>query len=94
MTRFKHPQEVLDLLGSGTALADLFLQVRINGDVALLKGIMKAVLGCGRATARRRFSITTSSLDYTTGFDEFRSRTEQGELGRHRRAERSFTRAD
>ena len=25
-------------------LADLFLQVRINGDVALLKGIMKAVL--------------------------------------------------
>src|SRR4029453_17242931 len=36
MTRFKHPQHVLGLLGSGTQLADLFLQVRINGDVALL----------------------------------------------------------
>ena len=44
MTRFKHPQDVLGLLGGGTELADLFLQVRINGDVALLKGIMKAVL--------------------------------------------------
>ena len=31
-------------LGGGTTLADLFLQVRINGDVALLQGISKAVL--------------------------------------------------
>src|SRR5438309_1072002 len=44
MTRFKHPQEVFGLLGGGTTLADLFLQVRINGDVALLKGIMKKVI--------------------------------------------------
>src|ERR1044072_18786 len=44
MTRFKHPQHVLGLFGSGIKLADLFLQVRINGDVALLKGISKAVL--------------------------------------------------
>lgn len=44
MTRFKHPQDVLGLLGKGTTLADLFLQVRINGDVALLQGIIKAVL--------------------------------------------------
>ena len=44
MTRFKHPQDVLGLVGGGTALADLFLQVRINGDVALLKGLSKAVL--------------------------------------------------
>ena len=41
---FKHPQEVLHLLGKGTALADLFLQVRINGDVALLQGLGKAIL--------------------------------------------------
>src|SRR5712664_2992130 len=41
LARFKHPQEVWTWLGKGTQLADLFLQVRINGDVALLKGIMK-----------------------------------------------------
>ena len=42
--RFNHPQDVLHLLGSGTALSTLYLQVRINGDVALIKGIMKEML--------------------------------------------------
>ena len=44
MQRFKHPQEVFRLLQKGTPLADLFLQVRINGDVAVLKGLMKAMI--------------------------------------------------
>ena len=65
MTRFKHPQQILGLFGAGTELADLFLQVRINGDVALLKGIMKAVLA--RDALDREFIET-----YTTGFDHFR----------------------
>ena len=65
MTRFKHPQDVLGLLGSGTELADLFLQVRINGDVALLKGIAKAVLA--HEDSLDREFIT----QHTSGFDEF-----------------------
>ncbi|HEV8430792.1 MAG TPA: FdhF/YdeP family oxidoreductase [Pyrinomonadaceae bacterium] len=65
MIRFKHPQHLLGLLGSGTELADLFLQVRINGDVALLKGIMKAVLA--HENALDRDFITR----YTNGFDQF-----------------------
>jgi molybdopterin-dependent oxidoreductase alpha subunit len=65
MTRFKHPQHVLGLLGSGTALADLFLQVRINGDVPLLKGIMKAVL------AREESLDREFIAEYTTGFEAF-----------------------
>ncbi|HEY0546944.1 MAG TPA: FdhF/YdeP family oxidoreductase [Pyrinomonadaceae bacterium] len=44
LKRFKYPQEISGVLGHGTKLADLFLQVRINGDVALLKGIMKEML--------------------------------------------------
>ena len=70
MTRFKHPQDILGLLGGGTELADLFLQVRINGDVALLKGIMKVVLA-------REEQSPGEVLDrdfinsYTNGFDEF-----------------------
>src|SRR5450432_805628 len=44
LTRFKHPQQLSGWVGKGTPLADLFLQVRINGDVALLKGLMKEVL--------------------------------------------------
>jgi len=65
MTRFKHPQDVLRIFGSGTELADLFLQVRINGDVALLQGISKAVL------AREGVLDTDFIERYTTGFDEF-----------------------
>ncbi len=42
--RFKNPQEITGMLGHGTQLADLFLQVRINGDAALLKGFMKELL--------------------------------------------------
>lgn len=41
---FNHPQEVRGMLGLSTKLTDLFLQVRINGDMALLKGIMKDML--------------------------------------------------
>ncbi len=70
MTRFKHPQHVLGLIGGGTALADLFLQVRINGDVALLKGMMKAVLA---HEERRPGAVLDQEFidSYTSGFDDF-----------------------
>jgi molybdopterin-dependent oxidoreductase alpha subunit len=48
LIRFKNPQEPLSLLGRGTPIACLFLPVRINGDVALLKGIMKELLDADR----------------------------------------------
>src|SRR5688572_24927710 len=67
MSRFKHPQKVLGMFGSGTQLADLFLQVRINGDVALLKGMSKAVLADYDALDRQFIS------SYTIGFEEFLS---------------------
>ena len=44
LMRFKNPQEPLSLLGPGTKIASLFLPVKINGDLALLKGIMKEML--------------------------------------------------
>jgi molybdopterin-dependent oxidoreductase alpha subunit len=44
MRRFKNPQEPLNMLGLGTEIACLSLPVRVNGDVALLKGIMKEML--------------------------------------------------
>ena len=70
MTRFKHPQDISGWLGAGTALADLFLQVRINGDVALLKGIMKAVLA---EEGRRPGKVLDWEFvsGHTSGFGEF-----------------------
>jgi molybdopterin-dependent oxidoreductase alpha subunit len=68
LNRFKHPQEVFRLLGAGTKLADLFLQVRINGDVALLKGIAKEVL---EEEARRPGEVLDREFlrEFTNGFD-------------------------
>jgi molybdopterin-dependent oxidoreductase alpha subunit len=70
MTRFKHPQDLLGWVGKGTTLADLFLQVRINGDVALLQGISKAVF---EEEERRQGQVLDREFitRYTTGFDEF-----------------------
>jgi len=70
MTQFKHPQHVLGLLRPGTALADLFLQVRINGDVALLQGISKAVLAMEEKGALPVLDHKFIA-GYTDGFDEF-----------------------
>ncbi|AUX27722.1 hypothetical protein SOCEGT47_083200 [Sorangium cellulosum] len=42
--RFRHPQHPGDLVGPGVPLSSLFLQVRINGDVALFTGIIKEML--------------------------------------------------
>ena len=41
LKRFKNPQRLKDMLSSGTAITDVFLQVKINQDVPLLKAIMK-----------------------------------------------------
>src|SRR5687767_1682163 len=70
MSTFKHPQDVLGWLGGGTRLADLFLQVRINGDVALLKGIMKEVLAADERSNGNVLDWNFIRI-HTSGFDQF-----------------------
>ncbi|MES2463635.1 MAG: FdhF/YdeP family oxidoreductase [Armatimonadota bacterium] len=76
LMRFQHPQEVLGLLGKGTPIASLFLPVRINGDVAVLKGIQKEMLEQDRQNG-------ASLLDHhfirerTEGFEEYASDLER-----------------
>lgn len=41
---FMNPQEPLGMLGVATKLADLFLQVNVNGDVPLFKSILKTLV--------------------------------------------------
>ena len=71
LVRFGHPQEVQGLLGGGEPIADLYLQVRIGGDVALLKGVMKALLA---AEQRRPGSVMDWEFlrSRTSGFEAFR----------------------
>ena len=65
LLRFSHPQKPGDLFG-GVALADLYLQVRIGGDIALLKAMMKIIL---EADAIDREFIER----YTVGFEALRA---------------------
>ncbi|MEM6269229.1 MAG: FdhF/YdeP family oxidoreductase [Bacteroidota bacterium] len=44
LKNFIDPQSPSEVLTGGTRISDLWLPVRINGDVALLKGIMKLLL--------------------------------------------------
>ncbi len=41
---FNNPQTINGLLGNGTSIADLYLQIRINGDLALLKAVNKLLI--------------------------------------------------
>jgi len=69
LIRFKNPQEPFHMFGPATDLACLFLPVRINGDVALLKGIMKEMLEEDDRTGR---ILAHDFIEHhTENFDEF-----------------------
>lgn len=70
--RFVDPQSPVDVLTGGTKIADHFLQVRINGDIALLKLLM---LGLLEAEERNPGKVLDREfiLQHTHGFDAFRS---------------------
>jgi formate dehydrogenase major subunit len=50
LLRFKNPQRVGGWLGRGTALADDFLQVRVNGDQAVFRGLSRLLLDAEEAS--------------------------------------------
>jgi anaerobic selenocysteine-containing dehydrogenase len=64
LTGFMHPQQFKGVLGMATPLAKQFLQVRGNGDQALLKGIAKTLAEDG--TIDRAFIA-----EHTVGFADY-----------------------
>ncbi len=74
--RFSHPQDPVDVVGRSHELATTFLQVRINGDVALFKGIAKAILA--REAAAPGTVLDHAFLrDHTSGFEAYRAALEE-----------------
>jgi molybdopterin-dependent oxidoreductase alpha subunit len=72
---FKNPQHLINpikavgtLLGHGTKLSDLWLPVRIHGDMALFKGIMKEMLAAEEAHPGSVIDIEFVNK-YTIGYD-------------------------
>lgn len=77
LSHFKNPQDFMNpikavgtLLSGGTPIADLHLQVKINGDVAVLQGIMKHLL---RAEELNPGEVIDHEFikQYTAHYDEF-----------------------
>ncbi len=75
--RFKNPQDLMNprrapgvLFGPGLELSDLWLPVRINGDVAVMKGIMKEMLA---EEEKHPGSVFDHDFirNLTTGFENF-----------------------
>ena len=74
LVRFKHPQDYLKLSFKSTKLADLHLAVKINGDVALMKGIGKYLLGENK---KGTYSFDENFISSkTNGFEEYVSSLE------------------
>jgi molybdopterin-dependent oxidoreductase alpha subunit len=69
LVRFGNPQELSGLLGAGTKLADRFVRVRVGGDIALVKGVMKELL----ALDSERGDVLDRAFlaEHTMGFEPF-----------------------
>ncbi len=70
LDRFRHPQEPFALLGLGTPLSSLHVPVRINGDVAFFKGMMKEMIEEERKHPGRILDLEFIR-EHTSGFAEF-----------------------
>ena len=70
LKRFKNPQEINGVIGQGTALRDLFLPIKINGDVAFLKGLCRELIE--RHDAGHKVLDSQFIADYCHGFEQFK----------------------
>jgi formate dehydrogenase major subunit len=72
LMRYKNPQKVKGIAGSGTQLADQFMQVRIGGDMALLQAVSKRILD---AEERNPGTVLDHKFlqEHCQGLDELRA---------------------
>lgn len=61
LVAFKNPQEVAGMLGSKTPLADLYLQVKVGGDLALFQAVSRLLLENPEATWDAEFIAESTS---------------------------------
>ena len=72
---FAHPQEVDAFIGKNTALADHFLQIKPNGDMPLLHGLMKALFEKEKDNPGNHLDQTFID-EFTSGFEKLKTSIE------------------
>jgi formate dehydrogenase major subunit len=70
LLRFKNPQRIRGVVGSGTKLADLFLQVRLGGDLALFQALGLLLLEAEDAEPGTVLDHAFLA-EHTTGLEEY-----------------------
>ncbi|MFI5532708.1 FdhF/YdeP family oxidoreductase [Kitasatospora sp. NPDC051853] len=65
LERFKNPQNARGLAGNGTKLTDLFLQIRLGGDLALFRALNQLILAAPDGVDRAFVE------EHCHGFEEF-----------------------
>lgn len=76
---FKNPQHVKGVLGFSTQLADLYLQININGDMALIKAIEKLLYEAEKKNPGKVFDNAFIKKN-AIGYEEFINHLEKFEL--------------
>ncbi|MFI1329497.1 FdhF/YdeP family oxidoreductase [Streptomyces sp. NPDC020845] len=73
LERFKNPQTPRGLVGGGTALTDLFLQIRLGGDQALFRALNRLILEAAETTPGAGAGAVDEEFvrEHTHGFEEF-----------------------
>ncbi|SFE27452.1 FdhF/YdeP family oxidoreductase [Spirosoma endophyticum] len=79
LLNFKYPQSPRDMLLGGVKLADVFLQLRINSDLALLKAMCKLLLAEEEKTPGQVLDQAFIAT-YTSGYEAFVKSLDQFEL--------------
>lgn len=79
LLNFKNPQEVKAILGSKTKLSDMYLQVKINGDMALLQALIKLMIAEEKNNAGKVFDLSFIN-EKTKGFHDYLNHIESLDL--------------
>ena len=66
MKKFKHPQNPLEMLGSGKSISDRHVRININGDLAFFRGLNHVLIKKGYVD--QEFIST-----YTSGFENYQT---------------------
>ena len=79
LVAFSHPQQVRGMLGLATPLTDVFLQVKINGDMALLKALAILMLEAEEQNPGMVFDLDFMR-EHTSGAEQYLQHLKQHRL--------------
>jgi len=79
LKRFKNPQHIAGMIGQGTHLTDVYLQVKINQDVPLMKAFSKKLIELHKSD--KAFLDPTFIAQKTQGYEAFAEDLESYDVG-------------